>query len=353
MLFSDRFRMTSLCAGISVVLCAGYASADARMKFDYKAAPSAGVVAKLGGADVTVEELESENPGAFAKLRNEEYELRMNALKNLAVKRLVGAEAKEAKLSLEDYIKQKVVGTKGSVTDAQISAFAKEKGIPTEKLTPELAGRVKDFLMAQTAQESIEGHLAALTAKNPIQVYFSKPKGVEIDLAKSPTWGDASAPATLVVFSDFQCPYCSQGAKNMGEIKKKYGDKVRLEFKHFPLPMHPQAKVASVAAACVADQGNEKFWKYHDVLFANQQKLGEADLLAFATQVGADEAKFKECLASKRHEANIEADLAYGQKIGIESTPTFYLNGQLVMGAQPVEAFSAMIDEVLAEKAAG
>ena len=98
---------------------------------------------------------------------------------------------------------------------------------------------------------------------------------------------------------------------------------------------------------CVNEQSSEKFWKFHDVVFKNQTALSNADLEKYAKEAGADIKKFKECFDSKKYADMVQKDLEYGDKLGVRSTPTFFINGQLVSGALPVEAFSEIIDEEL------
>jgi protein-disulfide isomerase len=114
--------------------------------------------------------------------------------------------------------------------------------------------------------------------------------------------------------------------------------------------MHPQARQSAEASLCVNEQGMDKFWKYHDLLFKNQDKLDDANLAKFAKEAGADQAKFEECYKAKKYSAQVAADMAYGEKMGVRSTPTFFVNGQLINGALPVESFSEIIDEELAAK---
>ena len=170
---------------------------------------------------------------------------------------------------------------------------------------------------------------------------------VKVDLGDSPVRGPANAPVTIVEFSDFQCPFCARGAETVTELKKKYGNKIRLAFKQFPLPMHKDARPASEAALCVNEQGSDKFWKYHDILFKNQQELTPANFEKWAKDVGADTKKWKECYDSKKYAAKVQAEMDYGEKIGVKSTPTFFVNGQLLSGALPIEQFSEVIDEEL------
>jgi protein-disulfide isomerase len=148
-----------------------------------------------------------------------------------------------------------------------------------------------------------------------------------------------------VEFADFQCYYCNQARSRITELKKVYGKKLHIVYKNFPLPMHPQARPAAEAAMCVNEQGADKFWKYYDVLFDNQKQWTTEDFGNYAKKVGADEKKFNECFKAKKYASQIDASIAEGQRLGVNSTPSFFVNSQLVKGAQPVAEFREIIDE--------
>jgi protein-disulfide isomerase len=155
--------------------------------------------------------------------------------------------------------------------------------------------------------------------------------------------GNAKAPVTIIEFSDYQCPYCSRAVPTLERIKKEYGpDKVKVVFIDMPLPNHPRAVPASQAAHCANDQG--KFWEMHNAIFNNQAKMEDADLKEHAKSVGLDLAKFNECFDSGKHKATVEKARAEAEKAGIQATPSFVINGQLMQGAQPFERFKEKID---------
>lgn len=129
-------------------------------------------------------------------------------------------------------------------------------------------------------------------------------------------------------------------------MQQTYGNKVRIVFKDFPLPNHAEAFKASEAAHCSGEQG--KYWEMHDAMFANQRELQVPALKKAARALGLDGAKFDQCLDSGKHTANVRADYELGEKMGVNSTPTIYINGRPLVGAQPFEAFKQIIDEELA-----
>jgi len=181
----------------------------------------------------------------------------------------------------------------------------------------------------------------------------------QINIAVLPTdhiLGNVNAPITLIEFSDFQCPYCQRFAPTVKQIMKTYGDKIRLIYRHYPLPFHTNAQIAAEASECAADQG--KFWEYHDILFENSQGdgtgLNAADLTKYAADLKLDVKKFNDCLASGKFKSKVSADLASGQVAGIQGTPGTVLidkNGQtqLITGALPFEQIKPALDAAVNE----
>lgn len=157
--------------------------------------------------------------------------------------------------------------------------------------------------------------------------------------------GPENAKVTLVEFSDFQCPYCSKAAETLSEIKKKYPNNVRVVFRQFPLSFHENAHLAAEAAAAAGAQG--KFWQYHDLLFKNQKALTRPDLEKYAKEIGLNMAEFNKALDSKTFAEAVDADMKLGGEVGVNGTPSMFLNGKRVQNAMDVGSLSVSIDEQL------
>jgi protein-disulfide isomerase len=313
-----------------------------------------GIVAKIGDLEITEEELIGEAKSEFFELKKREYDLRMERLNQLMEKKLLEPEAQKAGMKYEEFIEKKVIG-KITISDAEYKKFVKEKKIPDDQLKqhPEYKERITQFLENQKKQESVQAYLAKLTKSKPVEVYFKKPEmeRVQVAIGDAPVMGKKDAKIQIVAFSDFQCPYCSRGADVSHELQKKYGNKVVVAFKHYPLPFHQQAIPASEISMCVKKLGgDDKFWKFHDITFKKQDKMDNDSLLANAKEAGVDQAKTKECFEKGEFKDAVKADMDYGNKLGVRSTPTFFINGQLVAGALPIEQFSEMVDEELNKK---
>jgi protein-disulfide isomerase len=167
------------------------------------------------------------------------------------------------------------------------------------------------------------------------------------DLTNAPVRGAADAPVSLVLFSDFQCGFCQRVNPTLATLLQQYPGKVRIVFKHFPIEGHDAAPLAHRAAMAAHEQG--KFWEMHDRIFANQRAMARADLIAHAQALGLDMAKFAAAIDAERFTAILERDRKEGEAIGINGTPTFFVNGTPLVGAQPLQAFAAAVDKALAD----
>jgi protein-disulfide isomerase len=180
--------------------------------------------------------------------------------------------------------------------------------------------------------------IAARERPDPNRRYAVNTKG-------APSRGPANAKIAVVEFSDFQCPFCSRAVPTLAQIQSHYGDKVRVVFKHLPLPMHAKAPAAHAAAEAAHAQG--RFWEMHDRIFADQANLSPERYREYARELGLDLARFDRDVADAATRQRIEADAAEADQLGVTGTPAFFVNGRFVSGAVPFETFRALIDEEL------
>ena len=186
---------------------------------------------------------------------------------------------------------------------------------------------------------------------DPFQAVMQK-----IKLDGAPSRGPADAKVTVVEFSDFECPFCARAWEIFEkEVYPQYGDKVRFVFKQMPLTqIHPFSEDAAVATMCALQQGNDQFWKLYNGLFAAQNEITKENLPAkveeIATAAGLDVPKLKDCLASRKSIDAVRADQQEAAAVGVNSTPTFFVNGRRVQGAQDANAFKQALDQALGAK---
>lgn len=170
---------------------------------------------------------------------------------------------------------------------------------------------------------------------------------VEVPTEGQPSKGPAGAPVTIVEFGDFQCPYCGGLFSTLKVVEAMYPDQARFVFRQLPLTnIHPFAQKAAEASLCAYDQG--RFWDYHDSLFENQQELGVEDLKRRARDLGLDAARFDACLDSGEQSERVAADVRAAVDAGVFSTPTLFINGRIIEGAQPYQQIAPVIDDELA-----
>ncbi len=167
-----------------------------------------------------------------------------------------------------------------------------------------------------------------------------------IPVGTSPVRGRGDALVTIVEFSDFQCPFCGRVESTLREVRERYGDDVRLVWKNNPLPFHSDAAPAAEAALAAGAQG--RFWEMHDMLYENQRALSRADLERYATYLGLDMGRFRADLDNHTFVQQVQEDQALAQRLNAQGTPYFFVNGTQLVGAQPVERFTTLIDSVLA-----
>lgn len=204
-----------------------------------------------------------------------------------------------------------------------------------------------NFLISQDGRYFISGDVVDLTV-DPLKAVMQK-----IDLEGEPARGPEDAKVTIVEYSDFQCPFCSRGYQIFeDQVMPEYKDKVKFYFKNLPLKsIHPWAEGAAIAAGCAQQQSGEGFWKVYHSLFKSQREINQDNLkdkvTQFAKDAGLDEAKFAQCFDTKASQAQVDKDLEEATAIGANSTPTFFINGRRLEGAQPFENFKSIIDQEL------
>jgi protein-disulfide isomerase len=192
------------------------------------------------------------------------------------------------------------------------------------------------------------GSAAQVAPQGPVAP-TDTPRVDNVGLGTMPVLGSESAPVTIVEFSDFQCPFCKRFKdQTMDALRQKYGDKVKIYFRHFPLEsIHPEARNGSEAALCANEQG--KFWEMHDELFLTQDLISPDNSKSLAEKLGLNKEQFDTCLDSSKYDSVINTDLQDGASYGVSGTPTFFIDGWRLVGAQPLAQFSAIIDKELGQ----
>ena len=350
------FSAAMLCCAIAVFACNAASGEADKKKASAPAAAaesatgSAGVAATVGDKSITFQDLDLKAAASLMKVRQQEYEARQQALDAMINEELYEREAKAKGIAKEKLLETEVAAKVPDPTPAEVDAYYEQNkarmGTQTkEQIGPQISAMLKQQKMAGVQAEFIK----QLRQKHGVKVLLEPPR-VQVSADDDPTkGGPAGAPVTIVEFSDYQCPFCSRAEPVVDEVMKKYGEKVRLTFRDYPLSFHQNAETAAMAGECAEDQG--KFWEMHKAMFGNQAKLSAADLVETAGTIGLDKDAFKGCLDSGKFRSEVQKDFQEGQKYGVTGTPTFFINGIMIVGARGVESFSEIIDREIERSA--
>src|SRR6266478_6461454 len=300
-----------VCLFFGCAVCASQAFGQARQKEP---------LAVVAGQPIYDDDLLPFVQAQVFQLRVQEYEVKSKALENLVNQKLLEAEAKKKGIPTEKVLAQEVDAKVPEPTDAELQALYIVQKEQLRKSFDELKAQLQQLL---------------------------KKAKVEVTHDPARLRGNPKAAVVIVEFSDFQCPYCQAVAPTLKKLLAKYEGRVSLSYRDLPLrDIHPQAQSAAEASRCALEQG--KFWEYHDLLFANPNKLNREGLAEQARSLKLDEKQFDSCLAGGKYKAQIEQDLQLGLRAGLTGTPGFFINGSMLSGNLPQDAFEKTIEAELA-----
>jgi protein-disulfide isomerase len=306
-------------------------------------------VATVGDQTIYDTDLASSAEGQLQSLRSQEYEIRRKALDNLIEQKILENAAKAKGVTTDQLIQQEVTAKVKDPNDDVIQGFyLAQSGRQNKPLDDALKAQLRDAIKQTQARQLREEYLKSLREESKVVVLLSPPR---VQVAHDPKRlrGDEKAPVMIVEFSDYQCPYCHAVEPTVKDLLAKYGDKVSLSYRDFPLSaIHPNAMIAAEASRCAEEQG--KFWEYHDQLFA-ASSLEKNSLVEYARNLKLDDKQFESCLTSEKYKADIDKDQQEGRKAGVNGTPGFFINGVFVNGAQQKDAFTSVIDDELGRAA--
>ena len=310
--------------------------------------PAPEPLAEVNGEAITAAELEQALGVKLSRLQEQIYDLKRHELEGLIAQRLLAGEAVKRGISVAALLDAEVVAKAAPVTDAEVEAFYQTNKARLRGDESRLRDSIRAHLHEQRLTARRERLLESLRAQSKVVVRLQPPPIVRVAVAVdgAPVRGAAGAPVTLVEFSDFHCPFCKRVQGTLQQILDRYPGKVRHVFRDFPVDgLHPQARPAAEAARCAQDQG--KFWEYHDALFSNPPRATPDDLRRYAEQAALDVPAFERCVAAGTHRAKVQREYEEGVRLGVTGTPAFFVNGRLLSGAQPLEAFARLIEDEL------
>ena len=305
------------------------------------------VVAEVDGTPITRAELDKKAADALLALRQQEHETLRRALDDMIAERLIEKEAASRKVSREALLESEIEDRVPEPDPARLNTVYEQNkhrfgGKTREQMAPDIARAIRQ----QDLNARRQAWNAELRGKAKVRIALDPPRAQVAIPAGSPTLGPATAPVTIVEFSDYQCPYCRRAQDTVEQVLAQYKDKVRFVHRDFPLDNHTQAVPAARAARCAGEQG--KFWEFHRGLLNAPGDFSDQDFKGRAAALGLDAARFDTCFQSKHHDEAIRASVEDGARIGVTGTPAFFINGRMLFGARPIEQFREVIDAELA-----
>jgi protein-disulfide isomerase len=295
-------------------------------------APGSAVVAEVEGQKITAAELDRHAAGQLAQLRDQEYEIRKSALEDLIAQRLVEKRAAERGITARELMRQEVEAKIPSPTPAEIDAiYDQNRDRVGGRSRAEVAPQIVSSLNQQRAAERAQAFRGELRSAAKVAILLDQPRTEVPVVAGAQARGPATAPVTIVEYSDYLCPYCQRAEATVARVLARYEGRVR--FVHRDLLLgRPRSMAVARAALCAGEQG--KFWEYRANLLSVLGDWSDVDLSGRAAGLGLKREEFKACLASDRHEQAVLDSTDEGQKLGVSGTPTFFINGRRMVGVR-------------------
>lgn len=314
-----------------------------------RAAEQESLLAEIDGEGIRAQELEQALGLQLPQLYEQIYALKRKKLDELIVEKLLRQEAAKRGLSIHQLLDAEVTSKVGQVTEQEVeSLFQQTKG---KFRGPEkgIRERLRSELLTQRTTAQKEAFIRRLRAERRVVVHLQPPTPLRVAVDGRDGAAVKGVPEVRVViveFSDFQCPYCRKTLSELEKVRTAYPKEVQLLYRHFPIDrLHPQARLAAQAAECAGAEG--RFWEYHDRLF-DQVDLSPPKLRELAEGLQLDVSTFERCLSGEWARTRVAQDVEAGTRVGVSGTPTFFINGRRLVGAQSFEAFQAIIEQELA-----
>jgi len=314
--------------------------------FAQSSARSEEPVAVVAGEAIPAADLLPLVSGQMQQLRQQEYQIKAQALEELINRKLLESEAARQSVSAEELLEREADGKVTGPTDAEIESVYNSQKARINRPLEDVKPQIEQMLRESRREQARAAFFKTLRDAADVTIHLQPPR-VEVSHDPARVLGDPNAPITIVEFSDFQCPFCQRAHPVVKQLLAQYPTQVKLAYRDFPLSqIHPDAHAAAAAARCAGEQG--KFWQFHDRLFETKQPLNGPTFTDHAAQLGLDTAQYVECLSSDRFQTLIQQDLEDGNRAGVSGTPAFFVNGVVLTGAQPLAVFEKVVEDELA-----
>jgi protein-disulfide isomerase len=305
-------------------------------------------VAAIDGDVITADDVAKLVSAPISRLEEQVYTLKRRALDALIADRLVVKEAARRQMSVQALVEAETRDA-AVVTEQEIEIAYRQQRAPLKGDEAAVKEQVREQLRALKVAARQRAFVDQLRARSVVVVNLQPPtpSRVELKIDGAPFKGPATAPVTIVEFQDFHCPFCQRVQSTLVQLAARYGDRVKLVYRDFPIDsLHPQARNAHEAARCANAQG--RFWSYHDALYAKPPNGSLDGLKAIAKEADVELEAFERCLNARTYRSAVQSDIDEGTRLGVAGTPTFFINGRVISGAQPLETFTRIVDEELA-----
>lgn len=303
------------------------------------------VVATVNDVNITAGELSEAAKNRLQKIEQEVYEVKKDTLDGLVEKKLVEQAAAKQGKTAEAYIKESVDDKVTPPSDDEVKSFYEaRKDQMGSKPLKDAQDSIKMFLTQGKKQGLQQQLIGGLHATANVKINLEVPR-VDVEAGDNPSLGAKNAPITLIEFTDYQCPFCSRVRATVNQLIDDYKDKVRYTLRDYPLPFHQFAKKAHEAAHCAGDQN--KYWEYNKELWAHQQALQPDKLKEYAKGLKLDAKDFDKCLDGGKYTKKVEENAEAGSNVGVQGTPSFFINGIFLSGARPISDFKNIIEQEL------
>ncbi len=339
--FSSRL-LPALVLISALSLAGAVASAD-----DQGQAPS-DTVAVVGTHKITKGQLDQHESDNMTRARAQLiqaqeafYDAERSALEREIDKEVLTQEGAKEHLTGDQLLKREVEGKVKDPSEETMRIYYLGSGSkdPYEAMRDKILRSIR----ALEEKQAADTYIKSLRAKQTIKVTLLPPRQ-EVAIGDTPAAGPAAAPVTVIEFADYQCPYCRQEEPTLNRLREEFKDKIKFAYRDFPLPMHPYARKAAEAARCAGEQG--KFWPYHDKIFTGSaDELALPALKSTARNLGLNGETFDKCLDSSAENPGVEKDYVVGKELGINGTPTIFVNGYALSGAASYDSLREVIQD--------
>jgi protein-disulfide isomerase len=321
-----------------VVVCSALCSVS------FAQAPSSDkVLVEIDGTKLTSGDMEREHPSLFFHARNTFFEGQKKAILAFVDDYLLNRQAQKEHVTVDQLLDRHVnnVVAKDPPEDALRVYY---EGVDTTEPYEAVRGQILAHIREVRLAKAKTSYLQSLRSEAKVELRLAPPRA-EVATKAIPVRGASNALVTIAEYADYECPYCQQAEPTLLKLLADYDGRVAFSYNDVPLPMHTHAQKASEAAHCADDQG--KFWEYHDLLYASRQ-LEIPQLKAAARELKLNGEVFDQCLDSGQKAESVKSQLSEGQALGLEGTPSFFINGRFVSGNVSYGDWRRIIDEEIA-----